>query len=138
MYSLTWVEKKATFEAAHSDLHLAVPVYRFWSDKQQSHFYTASQQEKRDIQAKFGKDGWDWQYEGQAFKAYTDGVHLDATGKGAVAVYRLWIADKDFEASNGSAGGHYYTADLTEYQNMVKLTGVSGEGVAFYGEALGG
>ena len=45
--------------------------------------------------------------------------------------------DKDFNPSNGLSGGHYFTASKDEYDAMVKLVGVKGEGVAFYGEVPG-
>ena len=134
-----WVEKVATFEAAHSEPAQATPVFRFWSDKNQSHFFTVSAAEKNQIVqwSSTGLNGYDWRYEGEGFKVYTSSAPTDSVGKSAIPVYRLFLADKDFNASNGSASGHYYTADLVEYNSMVKLVGVSGEGVAFYGEVPG-
>ena len=44
-----WVEKTATFEAAHSIPNLAVPVFRFWSEKFQAHFFTINKDEKDQI-----------------------------------------------------------------------------------------
>jgi hypothetical protein len=49
-------------------------------------------------------------------------------------VYRVWLDDKDFNSANGVSGGHFFTADRVEYDAMIKLVGVRGEGVAFYGE----
>ena len=45
--------------------------------------------------------------------------------------------DKDFNSVNGLSGGHYFTASKVEYYAMVKLVGVKGESVAFYGEVPG-
>ena len=45
--------------------------------------------------------------------------------------------DKDFNPSNGASGGHYFTADKTDYDAMINLVGVVGEGIAFYGEVPG-
>lgn len=136
---MPWVEKTATFEAAHSNPGLSVPVHRFFSEKYQSHFFTISNEEKNQIMdwSSTGKNGYDWRYEGEGFRVYTDPTPKDALGKSAVPVYRMWINDKDFNPGNGESGGHYFTADKAEYESMVKLTGVNGEGFAFYGEVLG-
>ena len=58
-------------------------------------------------------------------------------GKSAIPVYRAWMDDKDFNPSNGASGGHYFTADKTDYDAMINLVGVVGEGIAFYGEVPG-
>ncbi len=136
---MPWVEKTATFEAAHSNPALSVPVHRFFSEKYQSHFFTISNEEKNQIidWSSTGKNDYDWKYEGEGFRVYTDPTPKDALGKSAVPVYRMWLNDKDFNPNNGESGGHYFTADQSEYESMVKLTGVNGEGIAFYGEVLG-
>jgi methionine-rich copper-binding protein CopC len=134
-----WVEKTATFEAAHSNPNDAVPVFRFWSDKTQSHFFTISAAEKAQIidWSSTGKNGYDWKYEGENFKVYTSAAPTDALGNAAIPVYRAWMDDKDFNPANGVVGGHFFTADRAAYDAMVKLVGVTGEGVAFYGEVPG-
>ena len=134
-----WLEKTATFEAAHSIPNLALPVFRFWSEKFQAHFFTINKDEKDQIIAwsQSGKNGYDWKYEGENFKVYTSSTPTDSLGKSAIPVYRIWMDDKDFNPSNGLSGGHYFTANKTEYESMIKLTGVVGEGVAFYGEVPG-
>jgi hypothetical protein len=134
-----WVEKMSTFEAAHSVPSLAVPVFRFWSEKFQSHFFTINKDEKDQVIAwsKTGTNGYDWKYEGENFKVYTSSTPTDSLNKSAIPVYRIWMDDKDFNPSNGLSGGHYFTANKTEYDAMIKLTGVVGEGVAFYGEVPG-
>ena len=134
-----WVEKTATFEAAHSIPNLAVPVFRFWSEKFQAHFFTINKDEKDQIisWSQSGKNGYEWKYEGENFKVYTSTTPTDDLGKPAIPVYRIWMDDKDFNPANGISGGHYFTANKTEYDAMIKLTGVVGEGVAFYGEVPG-
>ena len=134
-----WVEKTATFEAAHSIINLAVPVFRFWSEKFQAHFFTINKDEKDQIisWSQTGKNGYEWKYEGENFKVYTSTTPTDDLGKPAIPVYRIWMDDKDFNPANGLSGGHYFTANKTEYDAMIKLTGVVGEGVAFYGEVPG-
>jgi hypothetical protein len=56
-----WVEKAATFEAAYSNPLDAVPVFRFWSDTFQSHFFTINAAEKAQIMdwSATGKNGYD-------------------------------------------------------------------------------
>jgi hypothetical protein len=134
-----WVEKLSTFEAAHSNPSLSVPVFRFWSEKFQSHFFTINKDEKDQVIAwsQTGKNGYDWKYEGENFKVYTSSTPTDSLDKSAIPIYRIWMDDKDFNPSNGLSGGHYFTANKTEYDAMIKLTGVVGEGVAFFGEVPG-
>ncbi len=43
------------------------PVYRFWSDSKQSHFYTISEVEKNYVVATWPNI---WKYEGARFYAY--------------------------------------------------------------------
>jgi V8-like Glu-specific endopeptidase len=138
--SWPWIQKTATFEAAHSNPSSSVPVFRFWSDKHQSHFFTINSAEKDQIinWSKTGTNGYDWKFEGEGFRVYPDGSTTDGAGKSAIPVYRLWIDDKDFNAANGISGGHFFTADKGEYDSMIKLVGVEGEGIAFYGEPPGG
>jgi hypothetical protein len=138
--SWPWVQKTATFEAAHSNPSSSVPVFRFWSDKHQSHFFTINSAEKDQIinWSKTGTNGYDWKFEGEGFRVYADGTTTDGLGKSAIPVYRLWMDDKDFNAANGLSGGHFFTADKGEYDSMIKLVGVKGEGIAFYGEPPGG
>ena len=114
-------------------------MHRFFSEKYQSHFFTISNEEKNQIidWSSTGKNDYDWKYEGEGFRVYTVPTPKDALGKSAVPVYRMWLNDKDFNPNNGESGGHYFTADQSEYESMVKLTGVNGEGIAFYGEVLG-
>jgi hypothetical protein len=75
--------------------------------------------------------------EGENFKVYTSSAPTDALGNAAIPVYRAWMDDKDFNPANGVVGGHFFTADRAAYDAMVKLVGVTGEGVAFYGEVPG-
>ena len=64
--------RTSTFEAAHSNPDQAIPLYLFWSDKHQSHYYTISDAEKDQIidWSSSGQNGYDWQYSGVAFDVY--------------------------------------------------------------------
>jgi hypothetical protein len=83
------------------------PVYRFYSKKTHSHFYTMSEDEKNGLLGV-----WGWIYEGIAFYAYPVGSHPDW----ACPVYRFW---------SNKYGAHLYTTDEAEKNNMInKLSDV--------------
>jgi hypothetical protein len=94
------------------------PVYRFWSDASNSHFYTANETEKESLLADYPHL---WTYEGVAFYAYPEGSQpADAS-----PIYRFW---------NLSDSSHFYTINqqeagrlLTEYSHLFVF-----EGTAFY------
>jgi hypothetical protein len=135
-----WVQKASTFEAAHSNPALSTPVFRFWSDKLQAPYFTISTAERDQIIAwsATGKNGYDWQYfPGTGFNVYTSSAPTDDFGKNAIPVYCAWMDDTDFNPANGISGGLLFTADKVEYDGLVKLVGVTGAGVVFYGEVPG-
>ena len=134
-----WVQKTSTFEAAHSNPSLSTPVFKFWSDKLQAPYFTISTAERDQIitWSSTGKNGYDWQYAGTGFSVYTSSAPTDALGKSAIPVYCVWMDDTDFNPSNGLSGGLLFTADKVEYDGLVKLVGVTGAGVVFYGEVPG-
>ena len=68
-------------------------LYRFWSDKTQTHFYTASQSERDFIIENY--DEKTWKYEG--IKMYVD---VSCTSSDSLPVYRFW---------NNSKQRHFYT-----------------------------
>lgn len=75
----------------------AIPVYRFWSNSLQGHFYTLSANEKGYVQQNYATV---WQFEGPMFYAYpTD----DCTGRSEV--YRFW---------SDVLQGHFYTISASE------------------------
>ncbi len=134
-----WVQKASTFEAAHSNPSMATPVFRFWSDKLQAPYFTISTAERDQIisWSSTGKNGYDWMYAGTGFSVYTSPAPTDELGKSAIPVYCVWMDDTDFNPANGLSGGLLFTADKVEYDGLVKLVGVTGAGVVFYGEVPG-
>lgn len=135
--SYPWVQQKSTFEDAHSNPGLAVPVYQFFSEKAQGHYFAVGEVSRDYVINKSKSDpAWDWVYERVGFQVYTSAAPKDAAGKAAIPVYQAWITDKDFNPNNGIEGGHFWTADLAEYNAKIKLVGVVGEGISFYGEPL--
>lgn len=81
------------------------PVYRFWSDQKQGHFYTISDAEKNYIQANYPSNVW--RYEGVAYCApmYV-GYCPDASYS---PVYRFWSDQKQ---------GHFYTISSSEKDHI--------------------
>ncbi|RKZ82536.1 MAG: hypothetical protein DRR19_20505 [Candidatus Parabeggiatoa sp. nov. 1] len=60
------------------------PIYRFWSDANQVHFFTISEVEKDAIIADYPEEIW--RFEGVAYYAYEKGKQPE----GASAVHRFW------------------------------------------------
>ena len=75
----------------------SIPVYRFWSDQNQVHFYTLSSTE-RDIVIN-NYDDFIWKYEGIAYCAFSTQVN------GRIPVYRFWSDENQ---------SHFYTSSLSE------------------------
>lgn len=94
------------------------PVYRFWSDKYQSHFYTISETEKNFLLTNYSQNIW--KYEGVAWFAF------DEWNNGTFPVYRFW---------NPNNNAHFYTANETEkdfIQTNYPETIWKYEGIAWY------
>ena len=82
----------------------SIPIHRFWSYTNQSHFYTASEEEKSLVIANYPENVW--KYEGVAYNAFGD------TGSEIVPVYRFWSDENQH---------HFYTASEDE-KNLVIAT----------------
>lgn len=79
------------------------PVYRFWSPKSGSHFWTINESERDWLIDRYPDV---WTYEGLAFYAYPEG----SQPAGAKPVYRFWSATLD---------AHFYTIDEAEKQAFI-------------------
>jgi hypothetical protein len=103
------------------------PVYRFWSLKTMSHFYTMKESERDKLMAYCPHDEAvstglpsTWIYEGIAFYAQAEGHQT----KEAMPVYRFWSA---------SLHRHLFTTDETERQQADSQPGLwKYEGIAWY------
>jgi predicted outer membrane repeat protein len=81
-----------------------LPVYRFWSGKLRTHFWTISEGER----AKLIKEkSAVWAYEGVAFYAYPKGRQP----LGTMPVYQFW---------SGKLGYHFYTMDEEEKDKLIR------------------
>jgi glucose/arabinose dehydrogenase len=65
-YASTWTYEGVAYCAFTASAGGINPVYRFWSDSLQTHFYTISQSERDYVNANYGNV---WTYEGVAFYA---------------------------------------------------------------------
>jgi subtilisin-like proprotein convertase family protein len=104
------------FEAAQPG---TAPVYRFWSDKSASHFYTMSENEKNKLVTKYANV---WKYEGPQFYAYPTTA---APPAGTRPVYRFYAP---------KTGAHFYTIKESErdkVKNVLSATWTD-EGEAWY------
>lgn len=78
------------------------PVYRFWSNESNSHFYTISESEKNKLVDNYSKT---WAYEGIAFYAYPP----ESQPLGAKPVYRFW---------SSVTGHHLYSISESEKDKL--------------------
>lgn len=102
-----------SYDASAADI---MPVYRFWSDSKQGHFYTISVVERDYVIATWPGI---WSYEGVAFYAYS------ASSPESSPVYRFWSNSKQ---------GHFYTASQAERDFVIATwpTIWSYEGAVYY------
>ncbi len=113
-----WYFERPEFYAVSEETEDTVPVYRFWSDEQQAHFYTVDEVEKDWINETYEENVW--KYEGIAYYAYKD--EEDDT----VPVYRFWSEGKK---------AHFYTIDEDEkewIEDTFSEDVWEYEGIAFY------
>ena len=92
-----WRYEHVEYYAYPSQKENTVPVYRFWSDVNQSHFYTASEEEKDYVIDNYPDEIWE--YEGIAWYA------CENQQPGTVPVYRFW---------SDTYQSHFYTASEEE------------------------
>lgn len=93
-----------------------LPVFRFWSDQKQGHFYTISESEKNYIIANYPENVW--RYEGIAYYAFPSQVANSSP------VYRFWSDAKQ---------GHFFTMSETEKNSIIANDhSWSYEGIAYY------
>jgi Repeat of unknown function (DUF5648) len=118
-FSGTWTPEGIAYYvhlgATDDDL---MPVYRFWSPRSGSHFWTINEAEKDRLIDQYSDA---WTFEGLAFYAYPEWSQPEDSKP----VYRFWSA---------SLGAHFYTIDENEKQRFINtMAGVwTYESVAWY------
>lgn len=104
-WSSDWTYEGTAYTALKNPAPGTVPLYRFWSSQFQSHFYTASQDERDVVIARWPKE---WTYEGIAYYVYPE--YPDRTG--TVSVTRFW---------SPVTGHHFYTSSAAEREMIGRL-----------------
>ena len=97
------------------------PVYRFWSPRNNAHFYTIKESEKDKLIANYSPSIWT--YEGIAFYAYPPDRQPPG---GTKPVYRFW---------GPRSGSHFYTMKESEKDKLITQYSSSVwsyEGIAWY------
>ncbi|WP_403025721.1 leucine-rich repeat protein [Salinibacterium sp. GXW1014] len=92
-----------TAAVASAPLPKTTPVFRFWSDAHQGHFYTASAAERDHIIKTYPSHIW--KYERVAYQAFT------TQQPGTVPLYRFW---------SSTLNGHFYTASASERDHVIR------------------
>ena len=113
-----WKYEGVAFQVYTTQESGTIPVYRFWSDTNQGHFYTASEEEKNYIIATYPENVW--KYEGIAWYAYV------SQQPDSAPVYRFWSDEKQH---------HFFTfnpAEKTCVQNSYAQSTWNYEGVAYW------
>lgn len=118
-YSDVWTYENVAYYAFEGDnVPGTSPIYRFWSRRYNSHFYTMDEEERDKL---INKYAFAWTYEGPAFYAYAEGQEPE----GVSPVYRFWSAVNKT---------HFYTISETEKNKLItQFPDVyEFEGVAWY------
>jgi len=93
-----WRYESVAFDAFTTQVAGTIPLYRFYSNQYQGHFYTASETERDYVDTNYGDN--EWKFEGPAYYVYP----LDFSGPSNV-VFRFWSPDNKH---------HFYTASQSE------------------------
>ena len=106
-----------------NDIESINPIYRFWSDTLETHFYTISERERQKLIDLYSHV---WTYEGIASYASPEGQQLGDT----MPVYRFW---------SGALQTHFYTISESEKNNLIdNYPHVwTSEGIAWYAYSEG-
>jgi hypothetical protein len=113
-YPLTYRYEAVVFVLDNTTGKNTVPLYRFYNMKNGSHFYTANEDEKNNVIARWPGT---FKFEGPVYSVAVDSV-------GTMPVYRFW----------NIKGTHFYTANEDEKNNVIaKWPGTfKYEGIGYY------
>ncbi|GEM_PF-336344 len=121
-YDYVWTYEGPVYQVFLDDTQPdTLPVYRFWSDLNDAHFYTISESEKDKLVNEFADV---WAFEGPVFYAHPVGLEPAE----ALPVHRFW---------SDSLMRHFYTISESEKQKIMdNFSDVWGyEGIAWYAYA---
>jgi PhoPQ-activated pathogenicity-related protein len=122
LYAGTWAYEAAAYRAYLEDCDRGLaPVHRFWSGSLNSHFYTASEEEKQKLVEIYSHV---WTYEGIAFYGFPEGQQPPD----ALPVHRFW---------SDRLNTHFYTLSETEKNKLIETYSYiwTYEGIAWYARA---
>ncbi len=111
-----WEYESIAFYASTRSFADMLPVHRFWSPKQSSHFWTIDEKE---AQKMIREQADVWIYEGVAYYAFPPYKQP----WGTVPVYRFWWKQR---------GGHFFTASDEERDKLLKDPTWTYEGTVWY------
>ncbi len=100
-----WRYEGIAYSAYSTSRPNSTPVYRFWSDQNQAHFYTAFEDEKDLIIATYPE--YVWRYEGIAYYVFPSGTSVASS-----PIYRFWSDQNQ---------AHFYTA-FEDEKNLIIAT----------------
>ncbi len=100
-----WRYESVAYRAFGTQTQGTVPLYRFWSDQNQAHFYTAFEDEKNLIIATYPE--YVWRYEGIAYYVFPSGTSVASS-----PIYRFWSDQNQ---------AHFYTA-FEDEKNLIIAT----------------
>lgn len=95
-----------------------IPIFRFYSETNRTHFYTSSAAERDSIISRFSPA--EWRYEGEAFSAF------NGPTSAGMAIYRFY---------SESRRTHFYTSNSFERDMLIESFPVDVwryEGIAFF------
>ena len=125
LYSGTWTYEAIAYRAYMEDcIQGLAPVYRFWSNALNAHFYTVDEVEKQKL---IGSYSHVWTYEGIAFYGFPEGQQPPD----ALPVHRFW---------SGRLNAHFYTMSEAEKNKLIESYSYTWtyEGIAWYARSPGG
>lgn len=104
----TWTYEGTAFYAFGSQVTDTVPVYKFFSNKLSTYFYTANYDEMNYIRANYPANVWS--FEGTVWYTYP----LAYTGQ-STTVFRFW---------SPSLGRHFFTSSIAERDHLIATQSV--------------
>lgn len=118
-----YVFQGSTYSSAHSYAG-SVSLHRFYNFKTGHHFFTASESELEFVMQKIETDGWNFIYEGPAFRVYLEDPTPGFNGK-ELPVFRFY---------SPALNRHFFTANQAEAGLLFGTAEWNYEGIGFYGE----
>jgi hypothetical protein len=104
-WSTDWTYEGPRYTALKSQSPGTIPLFRFWSEKYRSHFYTANPAERDIVVERWPQD---WTYEGVAYYVYPE----SPARAGTIEVTRFW---------SPVTGHHFYTTSSAEREMISRL-----------------